>query len=238
MKRSFAVPIFLMKFLAFSLAVSLTAIYMGGKVTKTVSSFYVERAPIKTVVDAGHGGRDGGAVADDGTLEKDLNLALASSVAEILKIMGADVVMTRDGDVMYAAENSPHKKLDDLNYRIEKAKSAGDCVFVSIHMNKFPVSKYSGLQVYYSPVNEESKAVAEAVQSAVKAYIQPENDRAVKKSDSSIYLLQNLACPAVLVECGFLSNPAELEKLKDEKYRDSLAAVIAVSVMEYVSSKQ
>ena len=179
MKRSFAVPIFLMKFLAFSLAVSLTAIYMGGAVTKTVSSFYVERAPIKTVVDAGHGGRDGGAVADDGTLEKDLNLALASSVAEMLKIMGADVVMTRDGDVMYAAENSPHKKLDDLNYRIEKAKSAGDCVFVSIHMNKFPVSKYSGLQVYYSPVNEESKAVAEAVQSAVKAYIQPENDRAV-----------------------------------------------------------
>ena len=223
-----------MKFLAFSLAVSLTAIYMGGKVTKTVSSFYVERAPIKTVVDAGHGGRDGGAVADDGTLEKDLNLALASSVAEILKIMGADVVMTRDGDIMYAAENSPHKKLDDLNYRIEKAKSAGDCVFVSIHMNKFPVAKYSGLQVYYSKNNDESRALADAIQSAAATYVQPQNTRQTKAAGDEIYLLSKLTCPAVLVECGFLSNPDELELLKTEEYRNKLAAVIAVTVMEYI----
>jgi len=227
---------FLLKFTAFSLAVSLTAIYIGGTVTKTVSSFYIEEAPAKIVVDAGHGGRDGGAVADDGTLEKDLNLSLALSVADALKIMGADVVLTRERDIMYASEDSPHKKLDDLNARIKTVNDAGDCVFVSIHMNKFPVAKYSGLQVYYSPQNEDSKAVAEAVQTAVKTYIQPDNDRQVKQSDSSIYLLKNIDCPAVLIECGFLSNPAELEKLKDETYRDTLAAVIAAAVMEYICS--
>ncbi len=229
---------FVLKFAAFSLAVSLTAIYVGGTVTKTVSSFYIEEAPTKIVIDAGHGGRDGGAVADDGTLEKDLNLSLALSVADVLKIMGADVIMTRDKDVMYASDDSPHKKLDDLNARIKTVKDAGDCVFVSIHMNKFPVAKYSGLQVYYSPQNDESKAVAEAIRSAVITYIQPDNERQVKQSDSSIYLLSNLTCPAVLVECGFLSNPSELEKLKDETYRDALAAVIAAAVMEYVSSNQ
>ncbi|MBR6052037.1 MAG: N-acetylmuramoyl-L-alanine amidase [Clostridia bacterium] len=225
---------FVVKFSAFSLAVALVATYMGSAVAKT-ASISVDK-PIRTIViDAGHGGIDGGAVADDGTLEKDLNLALAKTVERLLISLGADVVMTRTDDVMFAESSSPHKKLDDLTHRIKTTESAVDAVFVSIHMNKFPVQKYSGLQVYYSKNNEESHALADVLQSAAQAYIQPQNARQTKAAGDEIYLLSKLTCPAVLIECGFLSNHDELALLKTEEYRNKLAAVIAVTVTEYVN---
>ena len=227
----------MLKFAAFSVAVATIAVYMGSTAAKTAMGDNVKEKKT-VVVDAGHGGLDGGAVADDGTLEKDLNLALAKSVYLVLRSLGADAVMTRTEDVMYAEPSSTHKKLDDLTHRIETVKGADDPVFVSIHMNKFPVQKYSGLQVYYSKNNEESKSLADAIQSAAATYIRPQNTRQTKAAGDEIYLLSNLDCPAVLVECGFLSNPNELELLKNEEYRNKLAAVIAVTVMEYINQQE
>lgn len=225
---------FVVKFASFSLAVALVATYMGSAAAKTAATN--TDAPTRTIViDAGHGGIDGGAVADDGTLEKDLNLALAKSVERVLLSLGAKVVMTRTEDVMYAEPSSTHKKLDDLTHRIGTVESAGECVFVSIHMNKFPVQKYSGLQVYYSKNNEESKLLADAIQGVAAAYVQKDNTRKTKAAGDEIYLLSKLTCPAVLVECGFLSNSDELALLKTEEYRNKLAAVIAITVMEYIN---
>lgn len=228
---------FLIKFAAFSLAVAVVSVWLGATVTKTASVTFIVDAPRTVVIDAGHGGMDGGAVADDGTLEKELNLALAKSVERALVSLGANVMMTRTDDVMYAEPSSTHKKLDDLTHRIGTVTDAGDCVFVSIHMNKFPVQKYSGLQVYYSKNNEESRALADAIQSAAAAYIQPQNTRGTKAAGDEIYLLSKLECPAVLVECGFLSNPDELALLKTEEYREKLAVMISAAVMEYITSE-
>ena len=222
----------IMSFAFFSFATSFLAIHMGNKVSKRISSSAVKSQRV-VVIDAGHGGIDGGAEADDGTLEKDLNLALALCIRDFLESSGVDVVLTRERDIMYAESSSPHKKLDDLNERIRITEEAGALAFVSIHMNKFPVPKYSGLQVYYSENNEESAVLAEMIQGFVSSNFQPDNKRAVKPAGSSIYLLDKLECPAVLVECGFLSNPDELKKLKSEDYRKSLAVLIGVCILEY-----
>ena len=104
-------------------------------------------------------------------------------------------------------------------------------------MNKFPVAKYSGLQVYYSQNDAFSKDLAEAVQNTVRENLQAENSRKVKKAGSEIYVLDNAACPAVLIECGFLSNPEELAKLKDENYQKRLAVCIFAALANAVNSK-
>ena len=225
---------FTAKFTVISLIMAAAVILGGGAVGKSAVSDSVSDKNIVVVIDAGHGGQDGGAVADDGTLEKDLNLSLATSLGKILREMGADVVLTRDEDIMYADNDSSHKKLDDLTHRIKTAEDAGNCIFISIHMNKFPVPKYSGAQVYYPANVPGSEELAQSVQSAIKEYLQSENDRTIKKSGDNIYILTKLSCPAVLVECGFMSNPEELEKLKSEEYRNKIALIIAKAAIEYI----
>lgn len=187
------------------------------------------------VIDAGHGGRDGGATADDGTLEKDLNLAVAKELCDLFGGAGYDTVMTRTEDVALGDESSSHKKLDDLRARVETAKKQGNAIFISIHMNKFPVPKYSGLCVYFSKKTEGSAALAEDVRSTVATYLQKENGRQIKGAGSEIYVLDNAPCTAILVECGFLSNPSELALLKTEEYRKKVAACIFTATANYMS---
>ena len=193
---------------------------------------------ITVIIDAGHGGRDGGASTESGVLEKDLNLAVALKLRDLVATLDADVVMTRETDVMLASESSQHKKRDDLNARLNMARERENCIFVSIHMNKFPVEKYSGLQVYYSGNNEESLALAEAIQERAGEFLRKGNARTVKKADSSIYILHHIEAPAVLVECGFLSNPEEAALLCTEEYQNKLAAVIFAAVAEYVQNTE
>lgn len=192
---------------------------------------------ITVIIDAGHGGRDGGASADDGTLEKTLNLSVAKKIEALLSLADVNVVMTRESDIMLANDSSTHKKLDDLNARLHTAEKYGDCIFVSIHMNKFPVKKYSGLQVYYSKNNPSGKILADTVQKKTSELLQQDNSRTTKAADSSIYILHNIKVPAVLIECGFLSNAEETELLKSEEYQDKLAAVICSSILEFLSEK-
>ncbi len=197
-----------------------TAVNAGSKLT--------------VIIDAGHGGLDGGASTDGGVLEKHLNLAVAKKLAALFSYTDIEVVMTRESDVMLASPDSSHKKRDDLNARLHMADNYENCIFISIHMNKFPVEKYSGLQVYYSKNLPESEALAEIIKNKNTEYFQKNNIRETKAADSSIYILQNIKVPAVLVECGFLSNRAEAELLQTEEYQNKLAALIFASVTDHI----
>ncbi|MBQ7940450.1 MAG: N-acetylmuramoyl-L-alanine amidase [Clostridia bacterium] len=215
------------------------AILLCGRGTSAEDAAAPSRPII--VIDAGHGGEDGGASGTDGTKEKDLNLLVAQSLADILTAAGYDVRMTRTDDrLLYdlygdLTDYTGHKKTYDLRNRLRFTEEAGADLLISIHMNKFPQPQYSGLQVYYSPTAPESRTVAEVIRSYTKLYLQPENERETKAATSSIYLLHRIQRPAVMVECGFLSNEEELTRLKDEIYRRQLALVIACAAAESLS---
>ena len=186
------------------------------------------------VLDAGHGGEDGGAVSDAGIFEKDLNLEIAFLVKEILEACSVKVVMTRTEDILLYDRNvdfQGRKKALDLAARRKIAEETENAIFVSIHMNAYPLKQYSGLQVWHSRDNEIAQKMAKTLQSTAKFHLQPNNNRQVKPATSSIYLLHHLTCPAVLVECGFLSNDAEAERLADASYQRELAFVIAYSII-------
>ncbi len=176
------------------------------------------------VIDAGHGGLDGGAVAPDGTLEKDINLEISRVLATLMRVSGYEVITTRDTDTMLGGDGNGSTKMRDLRKRLETASAYPDAVTVSIHCNKFPQESCKGLQVYHSD-SDRARHTAELIQaSALK--LMPDNHRKIKKADSSIYLLHRATSPSVLVECGFLSNEGELQALKTENYRKKLALVI------------
>lgn len=181
------------------------------------------------VIDAGHGGEDGGTVGVNGVTEKELNLLISRELADLFRAAGYTVLETRTDDrLLYDrdADFAGRKKVLDLAARLRAAEEADCSLFLSIHQNSFPEEKYSGLQVYYSPNTPESADYAEAIQSAVRTALQPDNNRAVKPAGKNIFLLDRLACPAVLVECGFLSNAAECERLCSADYRRELCLTI------------
>lgn len=181
------------------------------------------------VIDAGHGGEDGGAVSKSGVCEKDINLKIALMLGDVFNAAGYSVVQTRTEDKLLYDRNADfkgRKKILDMAARLDTANDCGAQLFISIHMNSFPQSKYRGLQVYYSPNHKVSETVAQSIQDLVSTSLQPENTREVKPSGGRIYLLDKLEYPAVLVECGFLSNPDEAAMLCDDAYLQRLALVI------------
>ncbi len=192
------------------------------------------------VIDAGHGGEDGGCVSDSGVLEKDVNLEVARKISEILKTSGYNVVLTRDEDKMlydlYGDDYEGKKKTYDLKNRLKLAMENDAGMLVSIHMNKFPKSQYKGLQVYYSKNAAESRELAQSIQSYCCQYLQKDNKREIKAAGSNIYLLSRAEMPAVLVECGFLSNPEEAEQLCDDGYRQELGFIISAAIMSSLES--
>lgn len=191
--------------------------------------------PMTVVIDAGHGGEDGGTVSANGVCEKDINLKIAFLLCDMLKANGIRVVMTRTEDVLLYDRNENYqgrKKVLDLAARREIAEAEENCIFVSIHLNAFPLTQYKGLQVWYSPNDPASESLAESIRSTVKEHLQPDNDRAVKRATSSIYLLHRLQCPAVLVECGFLSNPEEATLLNTEEYQKQIALLLFSAIIQ------
>ncbi len=190
------------------------------------------------ILDPGHGGEDGGAVAEDGTMEKDLNLDIAMTMAELADFLGYPVTITRREDEMLynrygdMTEYGGKKKTYDLRNRLRFAEESGGAVFCSIHMNKFPSPSCKGLQVYYGTEAEESRSYAAVLQSYARTFLDPQNHRETKKADSAIYLLHRMPIPAVLVECGFLSNPEECARLNTAEYRKITAAVLTAALTE------
>lgn len=186
---------------------------------------------VRILIDAGHGGADGGAVAADGTQEKDINLPVSLALRDLLTVMGYTVTTTRDTDVMLNTEGNTlrERKVSDLHNRLQLVQRAD--LTISIHQNKFEQEKYDGTQVFYSANHPHSKVMAQRVQASVVSLLQPNNTRPLKAGDDNVYLLKHAQTPMILVECGFLSNVAEREKLKDPHYQRQMAFAIGGGVM-------
>lgn len=190
------------------------------------------------VIDAGHGGEDGGAVANN-IVEKDINLSISKKLKDIFKASGFIVITTRDKDKMINTNGSSlrERKVSDMKNRLELFNKNENNIVVSIHQNKFSQEKYSGTQVFYSKNNPRSEIMAEYIRKNIAKLIQPENERAAKPADGSIYLLYNSKVPAVIVECGFISNYTEANKLKDNNYQKKLSFAIYSGVLEFYNNR-
>ena len=191
--------------------------------------------PPVMILDAGHGGEDGGAVALDGTPESDINLDIALRLEAMACFWGVDTRMTRrtkEIDYPPSAQTLAAKKKADQNARLELIHSTPGGILISIHQNKYPAASPHGIQVLYG-ADPYSAALAERMQNNLTQTLCPDNRRIAEPIDDEIYLIRNAECTAVLVECGFLSNPSELEKLESEVYRTELAAVMLASYLQY-----
>ena len=232
---------------------ALTAYLLGGSPTAraedgrtaTAVGEAVDEVPAIAcvVIDAGHGGEDGGTSSATGVLEKDLNLSVAFALRDLFEAAGVPVVMTRTEDKLLYDRNvdfQGRKKVLDLATRrlvaekvaTEAEQCGGISLFISIHMNAFPQPQYSGMQVWYGAGHPLSAEVAGTIQAA-SAAIMPENHRRIKEAGSNIYLLDRIQTPAVLVECGFLSNAAEEQKLLDKVYHRRIAQAVADGLEEW-----
>ena len=191
------------------------------------------------IIDAGHGGEDSGAIGACGVLEKDLNLEIATEVGNALKEKGYIVLYTRTEDKLLYTEEENIKgirKISDLKNRCKIANEHPGAIFVSIHMNSYSSSKYSGLQVYYTEDDEKSAALAGKIQSSVRTLLQNDNRRTTK-CGKDIYILDNTEPVAVLIECGFLTNAAECKKLSEKEYQKQLSSAIVCGIIEYKEGK-
>lgn len=187
------------------------------------------------MANASHGGFDGGAVASDGTVEKDINLNIILTLASFLKQSGFDVILTRGADVStddVETDKISTRKKSDLQNRLNLMKDYPNAVFISVHLNKFTTSAANGSQVFYSKV-EGSKQLGECIQNSIVTLLQPDNTRVNKQATSSTYLLYRATIPTVLVECGFLSNKQELEMLKNKEYQNKMAFCIYCGILDY-----
>lgn len=186
------------------------------------------------IIDAGHGGEDGGAVASDGTKESELNLALAQRLSLLLGLLGEETRMTRASDVSLhdpSAATLRQKKRSDLAYRVALVNETNGAVLVSLHQNSLPSSKkVHGAQVFYA-AHEQSADLAQRVQRSLNAHVNVGNEKRETRIDESIYLMKNVRVPAILIECGFLSNDAETALLKDAEYQKKLALSIAAGLL-------
>ena len=189
----------------------------------------VARQPGELVLDAGHGGEDGGAVSVTGVPESQINLEIVLRMRDVLGLYGVDPVLLREEDVSLHDEGAStlrEKKSSDLKNRVKAVRAVEDGTLVSIHQNTYSSAKYRGAQAFYAPT-EGSRDLAEHIQTCIRAALQPDNGRAVKPIPDTVYLMNHVDCPAVLVECGFLTNPEEEALLRDGDYQKQLATVLA-----------
>lgn len=180
-------------------------------------------------------GEDGGAISNNGVSEAELNLQIALKLQNLLEQSGAYVVLTRsDENAMYEIDSSTlrEKKVDDTKNRVKLGNESSADIFISIHINKIPQSQYDGWQTFYNAKNEDGKILAESIQNALNMAINSDNHR-LSKSISDIYIIDHVEIPLALVECGFLSNPNELNLLVQDDYQDKLAWGIYTGIIDY-----
>jgi len=191
------------------------------------------------VIDPGHGGFDGGAVVGN-VVEKDINLAVSLRLRDLMVVCGYRTIMTRESDVS-TADTSPinkSKKVSDIHNRLKLLESCGNAVFISVHQNKFQQSRYYGAQIFYSPNHPDSRLFAQCLQDRFRVLLQPENTREIKEAGDGLYLLYHAKTPAILAECGFLSNPEECRKLNTPEYQSQTAIAMISAVSDYLYQKQ
>lgn len=212
----------------FVLFLSFTVVMAGFAVSANI--------PPVIILDPGHGGEDGGAVGISGSLEKDLNLDVAQKMAEHFSRAGYEVVMTRSGDCDTDGKEGFFKRRDILA-RLGLAETYPNSVFISVHMNATTSSSDKGFQVFYGKNNSRSRTLAEAVYSAVFKNGEVTRLREVKKAPETVYLMKNLKIPAVLIECGFISNRADENLLKNPAYREKLAFVLYSGIVDGIEKQ-
>ena len=203
----------------------------------TISQVFLNRNAFTVVCDAGHGSPDGGAVADDGTQEKDINLAITTKLVESLEGMGIQAVVTREGDSGIYDENATtirQKKVDDMHKRLDIINKSGANLFLSIHMNSFTDTSARGIHIFYANENEDTIKLAEEIQRSIVG-ITNAKSHDIKHANTSLYLMKNAKIPSILIECGFMSNPQEAQLLKQEEYQAKIAWAIASAVKKHIN---
>lgn len=227
------VTVFSVVFLTLFISALTAGIFVSSRESLAVTS---DVYPV-IIIDPGHGGEDGGTQSYDGTLEKDINLAISLKLNELLRSKGFSTVLTRDGDYMIydeSASTQREKKVSDIKNRLKIIEENNNCILLSVHQNYFKESKYHGLQVFYSKNHPSSKFLADEIQKSVSLQLQPDNTRQIKESGTDIYLLYHSPVPSVMVECGFMSNEAEADKLKNEDYQKLISEYITEGLIKFI----
>lgn len=191
------------------------------------------------VIDAGHGGLDGGAVSDSGIVEKDITLKIASNVQQLLVQAGAHVIMTRESDMDLAHPDTKkisRRKVEDLTNRLRMVRESGTDIFISIHLNAIPGDRWRGAQTFYNPNKEENKRLASLIQSEIIRTIS--NTDRLPKAKNDVFLMRYSPVTTALVEVGFLSNHEEARLLASESYQKRIASAIYYGILAYYDGKQ
>ena len=214
----------------------LLMVMSGSKIRLETSAQPLKNMP-KILIDPGHGGQDGGAVCN-GVLEKDINLLISKDSADLIRLLGFETALTRDDDsfVSDSGSNVKERKLNDMKARLKMYNSDESNVIISIHQNKFSDSKAHGSQIFFSPNNELSKSLAESIKLSLNQMLLTGLDRECKRAGKDIYLLKNTKMPAVIVECGFISNFEECQRLKSREYQKQLAFCVTAGLLEYYNN--
>lgn len=215
----------------------------SGAAVKSAAIFDLSPISHTVIIDAGHGGEDGGAVSITGVPESQINLAIACKLEDILALYGAAPQMLRREDVSLhdsTASTLREKKVSDLHNRVSRIETETDAILISIHQNTYPEQRYHGAQVFYAPT-PGSRELAQQVQRSLQINLDPSNMREIKQIPGTVYLMNHISCPAILVECGFLTNPKEEALLREDSHQRKLAAALAGAVLtapEYTNEIQ
>ncbi len=203
--------------------------------SKTVATMATPVSSKTIIIDAGHGGEDGGAVSNDGVSEAEINLKIALKLQQLLEQSGSNVVLTRsDNNAIYDVDKKTlrEKKNSDIRNRVKIGNGSSADIFVSIHLNKIPENQYYGWQTFFKDGNEDGKRLATCIQNNLNETMQKENKRTPLKINN-VYIIKHVEIPTVIVECGFLSNSEEEKQLQQEEYQTKLAWGIYNGIMEY-----
>ena len=198
-------------------------------VVRAVSNFPEARYVV--VVDAGHGGRDGGCVGANGSIEKELNLKYAITLRDLLKTKNIKVVMTRENDKALYDENAKNKKISEMKARESVIKKAKPDLVVSIHMNSFGIKSAKGARAFYGTENDKGKIIAECVQKSMHYYV---NAKGISATKGDYYILNCTSFPSILVECGYISNPEEEALLNTDDYCKKLMHSVFCGILVYL----
>lgn len=202
-----------------------------------VETFGLSTASKTIIIDPGHGGFDPGKVGTTGVHEKEINLKIGLKLRDYLEQSGACVIMTRTEDVDLDGDDTKQWKKGDMIKRVEKVNAADGDIMVSIHQNAFPQSNVKGAQVFFYKDSENGKVLADHIQKAIQVHADKENKR-VAKHNGDYYVLLTTQVPAVIVECGFLTNSEEEKKLNTDEYQEKIAWSIYLGIIEYFQEEE
>ena len=209
---------------------------MGSNTITTIHQQKPVQRHHRIVIDAGHGGIDGGATSCTGVLESHINLEIALRLEDIFHLLGYDTVMIRKTDESIYTQGSTiaAQKVSDLKERVRITNETEGAILISLHQNTYSDSRYRGAQVFYAK-QEDSQKMAQALQQNLVAILNPGSQRK-SRSAKGVYLMEHISCPGILIECGFLTNPEEEVLLRSDEYQINLCAVIAATVSSYLDN--